>query len=114
MDLADHNINLNNNNDHQEEDANEKVRILKEISKYLTDDKDLDEKMDILLFKLKSLQLTNPITKKIEKISEWMELMEVNEVDDGDDVDGDTIVEQMKSNYENYPYVNDDDDVDMY
>ncbi len=94
-----------------EKEADEKVRLLKEISKYLTDDKDLDEKTDMLLFKLKSLQVTNPITKKIEKMSE---LMELTEVDDGDDVDGDTIVEQMKSNYENYPYVNDDDDVDMY
>ena len=67
----------------------------------------------MLLFKLKSLHVTNPITKKIRKMSEWMEL---TEVDDGDDVDGDTIVEQMKSNYENYPHVDvdDDDDVDMY
>ncbi len=104
-----------------EKEADEKVRLLKEMTKYLTDDKDLDDKdlddkdpdeeMDMLLFELKSLHVTNPITKKIKKMSEWMEL---TEVDDDDDVDGDTIVEQMKSNYENYPYVNDDDDVDMY
>ena len=94
-----------------EKEADEKVRLLKEMTKYLADNdinlsSNNDHEEDILLFELKSLHVTNPITEEIKKMSEWMELMEVDDDDD--------YVEQMKSNYENYPYVNDDDDVDMY
>ena len=92
-------------------EADEKVRLLKEMTKYLADndinlgnnndheeEEDVDEKTDILLFELKSLQVINPITKKLEKIGEWMQL------DETDDADGEALMEQLKSNYENYPY----------
>ena len=94
-----------------EKEADEKVRLLKEMTKYLADndinlgnnndheeEEDVDEKTDILLFELKSLQVINPITKKLEKIGEWMQL------DETDDADGEALMEQLKSNYENYPY----------
>ncbi len=95
LDLADRNINLNN--DHQEEDVGENM-------------KNGDGKTDMLLFEMKSLQVVNPITKKLTKIGEWMKLKEVDDDDDDDDDDGETLTK----NYENYPYVDDDDDVDMY